>query len=258
MNYWIEKSIKLANNPGYLDKLYKIYPMDIGTIRTLPTSVLENLEEAIKAKDKLELVKISLKNLELFPIKDSYIAFLRRNPSALIMNPVTIERIGSRLLSMGYREIIKASTQPKETNRQIGPLFHRWIVTLGYPILPEEKFINHKGIAFLAGSDTFLKDFSNRILHTNLKKGLDLLVKVGNTFVLGEAKFLTDFGGHQNAQFNDALTLLHTKVVNNIVKIAVLDGVLWIKGNNKMFNIIKKEKEIVLSALLLQELISKI
>lgn len=27
-------------------------------------------------------------------------------------------------------------------------------------------------------------------------------------YVIGEAKFLTDFGGHQNAQFNDAISMI--------------------------------------------------
>ncbi len=52
--------------------------------------------------------------------------------------------------------------------------------------------------------------------------------------MIGEAKFLTDFGGHQNAQFADAMSTL-TDESSSAVKIAILDGVLYIPGNNKMF-----------------------
>jgi len=254
MNPWIKKSIELANNPKYLDKLYAVYPMDVGGTRKIPKSILERIEEAVKRKDKQELVKILLKELELSPIKDSYIAFLRRYPSAIDTNPKTVERLGNRLLEMGYKEIVQASTQPKETNRQIGPLFRRWLPSIGYPVLEKEEFLEHRETAFLEGSDRYLMEFSNRILGTKLKKGLDFLLRVHDNFVIGEAKFLTDFGGHQNAQFNDALTLLHHRT-GKAIKVAVLDGVVWIKGKNKMHSTAKKEKGIALSALLLNDFV---
>jgi hypothetical protein len=251
---WVEKSIELANKPGYLDNLYAVYPMEAGQIRELQATVLKDIRKSFDMGDKLSLIKILLKNLDLFPIKDSYIAFLRKNPSALDINPKTVDRIGRRLLRMGYEEVIKASTQPKETNRQIGPLFHKWLPTLGYPVLPEEKFISYKGTAFLEGSDKYLKDFSNRVFKTRLTKGLDLLLRVNGKFIIGESKFLTDFGGHQNAQFNDAINLLRSKS-GNAIKLAILDGILWIKGNNKMHSLAKKEKGVILSSLLLDDFI---
>lgn len=254
---WAKNSIELANNPGYLDDLYGVYPMEVGEIRYIPKTTLSGIKVAYKKGDKLSLIKILLKNLDLFPIKDSYIAFLRRNFDALDINPQTVKRIGGRLFDMGYEEIIKVSMQPKETNRQIGPLFRRWLPSLGYPILSEEKFLPYKGAAFLDGSDKHLKDFSNKILKTRLTKGLDLLLKVNDTFVIGEAKFLTDFGGHQNAQFNDAINLLHTRG-GKALRIAVLDGVLWIEGKNKMHALVKKEKGIALSALLLNDFIKSL
>lgn len=257
MNKWIKKSIELANSPGYLDNLYNVYPMEVGAVRSISTEILKKIKIAYKKGDKLNLIKILLKNLDLFPIKDSYIAFLRRNPEALDINPKTVKRIGKRLLEMNYEEIIKASTQPKETNRQIGPLFRKWLPSLGYSILREDEFLKTKQIAFLGGSDKYLKEFSNRFLKTKLTKGLDLLFKVNKTFVIGESKFLTDFGGHQNAQFNDALNLLH-KRSGKALRIAVLDGVVWIRGKNKMHNLIKREKGVALSALLLDDFIKSL
>ena len=57
--------------------------------------------------------------------------------------------------------------------------------------------------------------------------------------MIGEAKFLTDFGGHQNAQFADAMAML-TDTSSTATKIAILDGVLYIPGNNKMFKDVTK------------------
>ena len=254
MNDWTKKSIKIANNPGYLDALYNVYPMDVGETREIPQETLKRIEASVKSGDKLALIKILLEELDLFPIKDSYVAFLRRYPQAIEINPDTVERLGTCLLEMGYQEIVKASTQPKETNRQIGPLFRRWLATVGYPVLGEEDFLKHKGPALLDGSDKYLMEFSNRELGTKLKKGLDFILRINDEFVIGEAKFLTDFGGHQNAQFNDAMTLLHHRP-GRAIKVAVLDGVVWIKGKNKMHASIKKEKGAAFSALLLNDFV---
>ena len=53
-------------------------------------------------------------------------------------------------------------------------------------------------------------------------------------YVIGEAKFLTDRGGHQNAQLNDALATISSDA--NAVKVAILDGVCYIEKKNKMYN----------------------
>jgi hypothetical protein len=76
--------------------------------------------------------------------------------------------------------------------------------------------------------------------------------------VIGEAKFLTDFGGHQNAQFNDAISTIESNV--NAVKIAILDGILYIKGNNKMFKSISETYSTynIMSSLVLREFLYQI
>ena len=74
----------------------------------------------------------------------------------------------------------------------------------------------------------------DRALGYNQNKGLDFVARFNGQYIIGEAKFLTDFGGHQNAQFNDAIRTVEAKGVK-ATKIAILDGVLYIKGNNKMY-----------------------
>lgn len=83
--------------------------------------------------------------------------------------------------------------------------------------------------------------------------------KFNNKYVIGEAKFLTDFGGHQNAQFDDAVRTMQSSfeyknVCNEVVPIAVMDGVLYISGNNKMYRYLQNNSnQIILSALVLRE-----
>jgi hypothetical protein len=257
MNKWVEKSIKLAAEPGYLDKLYEIYPIQRGAARELNLVVLEKIKAACEKKDKVELIKTLLKGVDLFPIKDSFVAYLRRSPSALELNPKTTDRIGSLLLNMGFEAIIANSVEAKETNRQIGPMFQKSMSRLGYSVLLEDEFMKYDGIAVLQGSDKSLKNFANKHLKTNVEKGLDLIVKVFDKYIIGEAKFLTDFGGHQNAQFNDPYALMKSER-DNLIQIGVLDGVIWLPTNNLMHVRIKEQQAPALSALLLKDFIEEV
>lgn len=257
MNKWVEKSIKLAAKPGYLDKLYEIYPMERGMARELKPETVLKIKSAAEARDKIELIKTLLKEVKLFPIKDSYVAYFRKYPKALELNPKTVNRIGDILLGMGSDAIIANSIQPKETNRQMGPMFRKSLPKLGYPMLSQSEFLAHNGIAVLDGSDKALKNFSNKYLKTRIEKGLDIIVKVFDRYIIGEAKFLTDFGGHQNAQFNDPYGLLNSHQ-KNLIQIGVLDGVIWLPTNNAMHIRIKEQKGIALSALLLKDFIKEV
>ena len=76
---------------------------------------------------------------------------------------------------------------------------------------------------------------------------------------MGEAKFLTDFGGHQNAQFVDAVSTItssfHSTILNaEVIPVAILDGVLYIKGKHKLYRYLENhEEQIIISSLLLRE-----
>ncbi len=61
-------------------------------------------------------------------------------------NPQTVNRIAGNLYHMGFDAIIEKCTAPKETNRQMGPMFKNWIArgVIGVPILnhPEDKIMS--------------------------------------------------------------------------------------------------------------------
>lgn len=260
MNYWSELSIEFANQRNYLDELFKVYPTIPEGIREINNTIWKQVETSFNEKNNVELIK-SLLSLNLFPIKDSYIAYLKRDKSSIERNPETINRICGRLYEMGIENIFLKCSEPKETNRQIGPLFKRWISknSLGVPILPKNEFLNSKSNCILAGSDSELLEFAKEILGYKRDKGLDFVAKFNNKYVIGEAKFLTDFGGHQNAQFNDAIDTLKEKKVNATI-IAILDGVLYIPTNNKMYKFLKenKQKYNILSSLVLRDFLFQI
>ena len=260
MNIWTQKSIELANQSNYLDLLYKVYPMSVNLRRELPIDVQKSIQSYLANKDGKNLLKLLLAQ-EIFPIKDSYVAYLKRDKTAIDRNPNTVNRLAGRLIEMGFDEILDKSTVPKETNRQIGPLFKRWINggALGVPITQNvSEFLNHQGDIIFNSTDELMKDFATGHLGYTHNKGLDFIAKFNNQIVIAETKFLTDFGGHQNAQFNDAIFTMKAplnKLDFPVKAIAILDGVLYIQGRNKMFESLRNhaDDEVVISAVLLRD-----
>ena len=266
MNHWTELSVELANQRNYLDLLFKVYPMSSNIRREINQNKWNKIENSFNDKNNENLIRELLK-LELFPIKDSYVAYLKRDVSSISRNPNTINRLAGALYEMGLDNIYEKCTEPKETNRQIGPLFKRWISTgtLGAPVFDNvKKFLESDGNAILNCSDIEMEKFAREYLGYNHEKGLDFVARFNNKYIIGEAKFLTDFGGHQNGQFNDAISTINSILKPNrlnveVIKIAICDGVLYIKGKNKMHkHLINNENEIVMSSLLLRDFLYSI
>lgn len=255
MNHWTNLSIEYANQRSYLDDLFQVYPTIPEGVRNMSGELWKDVEKAFEKRDNVTLLK-SLLKLDLFPIKDSYVAYLKRDKGALNRNPTTADRLSGRLYEMGLDTIYSSCSQPKETNRQIGPLFKRWLKkkTLGLTPVKLDEFMKVKGNAILDANDAEMMRFARQYLNYKHNKGLDFIGRFNGKYVIGEAKFLTDFGGHQNAQFNDAIATIKAKSVK-AVKVAILDGVLYIKGNNKMYKDItgKLRNENIMSALVFRE-----
>jgi len=235
MGYWTDLSIQFANQRNYLDELFKIYPTIPDGIRDIDQEQWDNIETSFNAHDNVSLIT-HLLYLGLFPIKDSYVAYLKRDPGSIARNPNTINRLCGRLYEMGLEKIFERCSEPKETNRQIGPLFKRWLSNGGLGIKPVgiEEFQSTKANAIMEASDAEMKHWASVNLQYSRDKGLDFVGRFNSKYVIGEAKFLTDFGGHQNAQFDDAISTITDKKVK-AVTVVVLDGVLYISGNNKMY-----------------------
>ncbi len=255
MNHWTKLSVAYANQRSYLDDLFQVYPTIPKGIRDIDKNIWTEVEKAFNKKNNSTLIRKLLK-FDLFPIKDSYIAYLKRDNTAIDRNPRTVNRICGRLYEMGLDKIFERCSEPKETNRQIGPMFRNWLKnkSLGIEPVSPDDFISNEKDAILDAGDDALMHFAREHLDYNHNKGLDFVGRFNKQYVIGEAKFLTDFGGHQNAQFNDAIHTIQTKGVRAI-KIAILDGVLFIKGQNKMHkSITETYKEYnIMSALVLRE-----
>ena len=260
MNHWTNLSITYANQRNYLDDLFQIYPTIPDGNRDIDERLWSNVEESFQERDNISLIT-HLLYLDLFPIKDSYVAYLKRDPSAIERNPNTVNRICGRIYEMGLDKVFERCSEPKETNRQIGPLFKRWLKSnaLGIPPVSISEFEGSTKNAVLDASDAEMQSWCRTNLNYTRDKGLDFVARFNGKYIIGEAKFLTDFGGHQNAQFADAISTIKTPDVQAI-KVAILDGVLYIRGGNKMYRDITETYSDcnIISALLLRDFLYSI
>lgn len=254
MHYFTQQSIELANQRDYLDQLFCVYPLSPDSIRNIDQKHWNNIERYYRENNNSALFK-ALLELDLFPIKDGYVPYFKRDKTAIDRNPATIDRICGRIRELGLDKLYERCTQPKETNRQMGPLFKRWVEkgTLGILPIEENEFSsNRTKNAILKGSDSKLKEFAQNYLGFQRDKGVDFLARFNGKHIIGEAKFISDEGGHQNDQFLDALETITTKVNSNVCTIGILDGVLYIPGKKKMYTTITRHTLPIMSALLLR------
>ena len=261
MNIWTQKSIELANQRNYLDLLYKVYPMSTNLKRELSKDTLDGISKHFNERNSEKLLNLLLKQ-EIFPIKDSYVAYLKKDLSSIGRNPNTVERITGMLYEMGLDEIIEKSTVPKETNRQIGPMFKEWIDKkfIGCNVVKDiDDFIAYNGNVIYNASDSQMQKNAKIHFGYTRDKGIDFFAKFNDTIILSEAKFLTDFGGHQNAQFEDAISTMQSTLNPTPYKvkiISILDGVLYIDSGNKMHKSICNnfsDDEVIISSILLRD-----
>lgn len=261
MNQWTKLSIDFANQRNYLDELFTVYPTIPEGIRDINNGLWSITEDSFNKRDNIRLLK-SLLDMKLFPIKDSYVAYFRHDPSSIERNPNTVNRLCGRLYEMGLNEIFERCSEPKETNRQMGPFFKRWLEkgTLGVPLLSNPEFLFTEDNAILDAGDAELMDFAKHYLDYKRDKGLDFIAKFNNKYIIGEAKFLTDFGGHQDTQFADAISTIEADT-DKAIKIAILDGVLYIKPkrSRKMYSFITGSLNYnIMSALVLREFLYQV
>lgn len=248
VNKWIEATIKLVNSKGYLDNLLTVYPITPNNERELPDGTEDRIRELLKGKNNTELINCLL-TLEKFPIATAYTSALRYS-GMIGKNPKTIDGIADILKNMGAEKVIKGAKEPKIVSKQAGAMFLKWLAKQ-YPIVSLSDFesITDRPV-ILSGSDKRRKQYANDNLNARLtEKGIDLLLKKGDKFVMGQAKFITAGGGGQDNQFFEALRFVDS-TSGDAERVAILDGVVWF--DNKFLKRIKTSNKNIISSLLLK------
>lgn len=260
MNYWTELSIEYANQRSYLDDLFQVYPTIPDGIREINEVVWDDVVIAFEEKNNIELIK-KLLLLEKFPFKDSYVNFLRLDPTSFDKNPQTINRLAGMVYATGLEKLREKSSDPKETNTQMGGKFSNWINkgVLGIFPVEESVFISTNENAILKGGDRKLTDFAKNNLGYNKNKGLDFVTRFNGKYVIGEAKFISAIGGNQGTAFTDIITTI-TSELNGAIAIGIADGIPWIKNKSPYYRQITTTYQDynIMSSLVLREFLYQI
>lgn len=279
LNYWTKKTLNLATKGNYLDRLLEIYPANVPPERPLPEPIRRRIINYYNQKRFEELVVflISLDKKHPFPIEHPYAALLRglrkeQRGSVIKRNPRVVEELANLLVSLGLENILRGLERPKDINRTLGAAFKRWInekftkdpfrVVKDYKMLPT---CSDTEICIYAGPDEKIAEFIK--VYLRLKepvKGFfdrDIIVKVKDTYVIGEARFLSTPGGSQTRDLENTLRFVENmeKIAKNTTKvkvkgIALVDGIVWF--HRPYINMITRQAindKVVMSVLFLEE-----
>ena len=92
MNEWTKKSVDYAKNKDYLDRLFKVYSISKNPKRPLSDDKRKRIKDAIDNKKYKELI-LECIDSDVFPTKDSYVGFLRKDKAAIDRKQETVNRI---------------------------------------------------------------------------------------------------------------------------------------------------------------------
>lgn len=95
----------LVRGHNYLDKLQKIYPHEEGE-RNVEEGLINSIRESFAARDNNALLN-NLLDLEKFPYKDYYVAFLRKDRGVIIRNPETIGEFAQDYMNRALKELLR-------------------------------------------------------------------------------------------------------------------------------------------------------
>jgi hypothetical protein len=284
INEWCRKTFEIVELEDYLDKLLEIYPAELPPSRSLPPGVKNKIAHLYQER-KFKVLINTLLDLKKygypFPIEHPYASLLgslnkRKREELIERNPKVVETISKLLITLGPENIIKGLERPKDINRAMGAAFKRWVRTRF--IDPPFNVVNNtfdlltcknSSICIYAGPDEKIGEFIREQLRLLEPEedffNRDIIARVKDTYVIGEARFLSTPGGSQTRDLKN--TLLFLERVADISKseslkqygikirgVVLLDGIVWFyeKYVEEIKNVAVGDR-VVMSALLLRD-----
>ncbi|WP_217924455.1 hypothetical protein [Miltoncostaea oceani] len=253
-NPWTRRSIERATAPGYLDALSEIYPLsDDAGDREIPDDVWAKVVEASSQDDATFFRALTGSRIPRWPGRDNrFIAMFAANHDLILLNPGALSDAMRDVRAMDLEELRIAATAPISASRQNGPYFRSW---LAQQIPTASDIATFEGsrhpVVGLNRGDERLNRYASEKLGYRGDKGLDAIVRVGDTFLIVEAKFITASGGNQTLQAADALSVgkIHD-VGRKVYGAAVMDGFCLLENGQRAHQMIRRSRGPVLSALL--------
>ena len=258
LNPWVLKSLDLFKDTPYLDNLLEVYPLLTGMPTHIDPVLRRRIVAAHQARRTNDLISI-LQGEVKFPYDEPLAFLMKEVEGCMESNPRQINRIANTLYAMTADELVFSLESAPKLNTQMGPMFTNWLRGK-FDALPLERFERStEGIFILDSSEEKGMNFINEIVNQNMKKRPDLVAKVNETYIVGEAKWIGRSGGNQNNQVRDVLGFCRNQR-GDAIRVGIIDGFPWAtrKTNggliNEQANVSVQEFQYdVLSALLLED-----
>jgi hypothetical protein len=263
LNEWVLRSIELFENTPYLDNILEVYPLESSRPNRIGERLRRRIINAHQDRRTDELIQI-LQGQIKFPY-DEPLWFLMKNiGNCLQNNPQQKLRIAESLYSLTADEVVFKLEEAPKLNTQMGPMFTAWL-RRNFNLLNLNEFEqSYEGVFILNSSEQEGKDFVNDVLNQNVSKRPDLVAKVNNRYVIGEAKWIGSPGGNQNKQIVEVINLCRDQR-GNVIRIGIIDGYPWATQNSDGGTLYEKTAVMtqeceynLISALLLEDYLNSI
>ena len=258
LNEWILKSIELFEDTPYLDNLLEVYPLETAVPIHLEQRLKRRIITAHQARRTNKLIGI-LQGEVKFPYDEPLAYLIKEVQNCLEANPQQINRIANTLYAMTAEELVIRLESAPKLNTQMGPMFTNWLRTKFQLLNIGDFQRSREGIFILSSSEEEGKNFVNDVLNQDLRKRPDLVAKVNETYIVGEAKWIGRSGGNQNNQVRDVLDFCRDQR-GSVIRVGIIDGFPWatrkINGsiiNDKVNVLVQEFPYDIVSALLLEE-----
>ena len=258
LNEWVLKSVELFENTPYLDNLLEVYPLETAVPNHLEQRLKRRIISAHQGRRTSDLIDI-LQGEVKFPYDEPLSFLIKEVKDCKDANPQQINRIANTLYAMTADELVVRLESAPKINQQIGPMFTNWLRTKFNLLNIEDFQRSTNGIFVLSSSEEDGKNFVNDVLNQDLRKRPDLVAKVNETYIVGEAKWIGRSGGNQNNQVRDVLDFCRDQR-GAVIRIGVIDGFPWAtrKTNDSIINdkvnvLVQEFPYDLLSALLLED-----
>ena len=258
LNEWVLKSIELFEDTPYLDNILEVYPLQTARPERLEDRLRRRIISAHQGRRTRELIEI-LQTEVKFPYDEPLWFLIKNINGCLNNNPRQIQRIADSIYAMTAEEtVIRLESAPK-LNTQMGPMFTAWL-RANFEMLNLDKFReSEEGIFVLNSSEEDGKNFVNNELHQDLRKRPDLVAKVNQTYIVGEAKWIGSPGGNQDKQVDEVLDFCRSQR-GNVIRVGIIDGFPWAieKTNGAIINFktagqVQESEYDIICSLLLEE-----
>lgn len=258
LNEWVAKSVELFQNTSYLDNILEVYPLEIAEPERIDPVLRRNIIRRHQARQTGDLIQLLL-TIDKFPYDDPIWYMIKNTQECLDNNPRQVERIAKSLYAMTSEETVVRLESPPKLNTQIGPMFNAWLRNK-FELLSIKDFReSHDGIYILDESEEVAKNFLINELNQNIEKRPDLVAKVDEQYIIGEAKWIGQPGGNQDKQVEEVLLFCKNQR-GDVLRIGIVDGFPWSLYNNRgnLINfktavLIQESEYDILSALLLND-----